>query len=92
MEHLRVSQQDLTKQIMVRTTTEVVLVNRASLISVVREIPIRWQNAIVYHAQYGAEIHVQDNSTVKYEGRSHPEGGQRAERMSSGLWSQSGQV
>lgn len=92
MEHPRVSQQELTKQIMVWTTTEVVLVNRASLISVVREIQMRWQNPVVYNTQYNVEIHVQDNSTVKYEGHPHPEGGQVAERMSSGLWSQSDQV
>lgn len=45
----------------------------------------------MYKAQHGAEICVQDNCTIEYEGRCPVEAGQVAERMGSGLWNQATQ-
>lgn len=85
-----IAQQDLTEQIMAQTRTEALFLNKTTPSSVVRNIRSRCQHPIVQNAQYGAEIHVQDNCTVKYEGHSHLEGGQVAEKMGSRLWTQAG--
>lgn len=85
MGHPRVSQQDLTTQVIAWTTADVVLFNKASSLPSPEksEVP----EPVVHHAQCGAEMHIRDRCTVKCKGRSHLAHGQglRAWALGSGV-------